>query len=142
MGLRVELPIWYFQTKIIDGYQIETPDYWLNYSNPWVIDRNEIQIPVDFYGYVYEEHDPNTGKVKKNWNGGERVLAVLPISQFLGLTLPTPTTCVYGMLNQLLNLISASSMPVITNNQLLLNKELNQSLQCCIQMTILKKVRN
>lgn len=65
-----------FKQKIIDGYQIETPDYWLNYSNPWVIDRNEIQIPVDFYGYVYEEHDPNTGKVKKNWNGGERVLAV------------------------------------------------------------------
>ncbi|KAG7660592.1 GPH1 [[Candida] subhashii] len=65
-----------FKQKIIDGYQIETPDYWLKYSNPWVLDRNEIQIPVDFYGYVYEEHDPNTGKVKKNWNGGERVLAV------------------------------------------------------------------
>ncbi|KAL6451519.1 GPH1 Glycogen phosphorylase [Candida maltosa Xu316] len=65
-----------FKQKIIDGYQIETPDYWLNYSNPWVLDRNEIQIPVDFYGYVYEENDPNTGKVKKNWNGGERVLAV------------------------------------------------------------------
>ncbi|EGW30147.1 uncharacterized protein SPAPADRAFT_144470 [Spathaspora passalidarum NRRL Y-27907] len=65
-----------FEQKIIDGYQIEAPDYWLKYSNPWVLDRNEIQIPVDFYGYVYEEHDPNTGKVKKNWNGGERVLAV------------------------------------------------------------------
>ncbi|RLV92507.1 Glycogen phosphorylase [Spathaspora sp. JA1] len=65
-----------FEQKIIDGYQIEAPDYWLKYTNPWVLDRNEIQIPVDFYGYVYEEHDPNTNKVKKIWSGGERVLAV------------------------------------------------------------------
>ncbi|CAI5760215.1 unnamed protein product [Candida verbasci] len=65
-----------FKQKIIDGYQIETPDYWLKYSNPWVLDRKEIQIPVDFYGYVYQQEDPNTGKVKKQWNGGERVLAV------------------------------------------------------------------
>ncbi|KAK6458418.1 releases glucose-1-phosphate from glycogen [Scheffersomyces xylosifermentans] len=65
-----------FKQKIVDGYQIETPDYWLKYSNPWEIMRNEIQIPVDFYGYVYEDHDPNTGKAKKIWAGGERVLAV------------------------------------------------------------------
>ncbi|KAI5949574.1 hypothetical protein KGF54_005451 [Candida jiufengensis] len=65
-----------FKQKIIDSYQIETPDYWLKYTNPWALDRHEIQIPVDFYGYVYEENDPNTGKTKKNWNGGERVLAV------------------------------------------------------------------
>ncbi|WLF81279.1 Non-essential glycogen phosphorylase [Lodderomyces elongisporus] len=65
-----------FKQKIIDGYQIETPDYWLKYTNPWVLDRHEIQIPVDFYGYVYEESDPNTGKISKNWSGGERVLAV------------------------------------------------------------------
>ncbi|CAK9442132.1 uncharacterized protein LODBEIA_P58750 [Lodderomyces beijingensis] len=65
-----------FKQKIVDSYQIETPDYWLKYSNPWIVERHEIQIPVDFYGYVYEEIDPNTGKTKKNWSGGERVLAV------------------------------------------------------------------
>lgn len=65
-----------FKQKIIDGYQVETPDYWLKYSNPWEIDRREIQIPVDFYGYVYENYDQNTGKQRKVWNGGERVLAV------------------------------------------------------------------
>lgn len=66
-----------FQQKIIDGYQVEFPDYWLKYSNPWELDRKEIQIPVDFYGYVYEENDPNNSdKIKKVWNGGERVLAV------------------------------------------------------------------
>lgn len=65
-----------FKQQIVDGYQIETPDYWLKYSNPWEIERKEIQIPVDFYGYVYEDHDQSTGKAKKIWSGGERVLAV------------------------------------------------------------------
>lgn len=65
-----------FKQKIIDGYQVETPDYWLKYSNPWEIDRHEIQIPVDFYGSVEEQFDYKTGEVKKIWNRGERVLAV------------------------------------------------------------------
>mmetsp|Transcript_6821 Transcript_6821/g.6746 ORF Transcript_6821/g.6746 Transcript_6821/m.6746 type:complete len:901 (-) Transcript_6821:92-2794(-) len=65
-----------FQQKIIDGYQVEQPDYWLEYTNPWEINRSEIQIPVDFFGYVYESYDTNTGKPKKIWTGGERVLAV------------------------------------------------------------------
>jgi starch phosphorylase len=65
-----------FKQLIVDGYQVEVPDYWLKYSNPWEIDRKEIQIPVDFYGYVYEDYDPNTNKQKKIWSGGERVLAV------------------------------------------------------------------
>lgn len=65
-----------FKQKIIDGYQVEQPDYWLKFANPWEIDRSEIQIPVDFYGYAYETYDSNTGKPKKIWNGGERVLAV------------------------------------------------------------------
>lgn len=65
-----------FKQKVIDGYQVEAPDYWLKFPNPWEINRSEIQIPVDFFGYVYETHDVNTGQPKKIWNGGERVLAV------------------------------------------------------------------
>lgn len=65
-----------FKQKIIDGYQVETSDYWLKYLNPWEIDRHEIQIPVDFYGSVEEQFDDKTGEVRKIWNRGERVLAV------------------------------------------------------------------
>lgn len=63
-----------FKQKIIDGYQVEVPDYWLKFSNPWEIVR-EIQIPIDFGGYVYETNDINTGRPKRIWNGSERVLA-------------------------------------------------------------------
>lgn len=65
-----------FEQKIINGYQAEFPDYWLKHSNPWEIMREDLQIPVDFYGYVYDDTDPNTGITKKIWKGGERVLAV------------------------------------------------------------------
>lgn len=65
-----------FKQKIVDGYQVEVPDYWLKFSNPWEIVRHEIQIPVDFYGYVHEEYDSNLQKNVKTWHGGQRVLAI------------------------------------------------------------------
>ncbi|QPG75074.1 Non-essential glycogen phosphorylase [Brettanomyces nanus] len=73
-GLRYNYGI--FSQKIVDGYQVEAPDYWLKFGNPWEIPRHEIQIPVDFYGYVSTTTDPKTGKSKKQWQGGEQVLAV------------------------------------------------------------------
>lgn len=51
-----------FQQKIIDGYQVEHPDYWLTYGNPWEIQRKDIKYPVRFYGHVKEI--PSGDKVK------------------------------------------------------------------------------
>lgn len=65
-----------FRQRIIDGYQVETPDYWLKYSNPWEIDRHEIQIPVNFYGDVEEVYDEKSGETRTVWREGDRVLAV------------------------------------------------------------------
>jgi starch phosphorylase len=73
-GLRYNYGI--FAQKIVDGYQFETPDYWLKFGNPWEIPRKEIQIPVDFYGYVNTTFDEKTGKQKKEWSGNERILAL------------------------------------------------------------------
>lgn len=73
-GLRYNYGI--FAQKIINGYQVESPDYWLKFGNPWEIPRKEIQIPVDFYGSVSTVIDERTGKQKKQWSGNERVLAI------------------------------------------------------------------
>ncbi|ODV96470.1 hypothetical protein PACTADRAFT_67995 [Pachysolen tannophilus NRRL Y-2460] len=73
-GVRYQYGI--FAQKIIDGYQVETPDYWLRFSNPWELPRLEIQIPVDYYGFTQTVKDLKTGKSKKQWFGSERVLAV------------------------------------------------------------------
>ncbi|CDH09014.1 probable Glycogen phosphorylase [Zygosaccharomyces bailii ISA1307] len=73
-GLRYEYGI--FAQKIINGYQVETPDYWLNFGNPWEIERNEIQVPITFYGYVDRNNGDTTTLSPSQWVGGERVLAV------------------------------------------------------------------
>lgn len=74
-GLRYQYGI--FAQKIIDGYQVETPDYWLNFGNAWEIERNEVQIPITFYGYVERDGGKDsTTLAPSQWIGGERVIAV------------------------------------------------------------------
>ncbi|AAS53918.1 AFR547Wp [Eremothecium gossypii ATCC 10895] len=81
-GLRYQYGI--FSQKIIDGHQVETPDYWLNFRNPWEIERSEIQVAVSFYGYVERAHGGST-LAPTEWIGGEQVLAVpydMPVPGF------------------------------------------------------------
>ena len=48
-GLRYRYGI--FKQEIIDGYQVEIPDYWLDF-NPWEFPRHDITVDIQFYGYV------------------------------------------------------------------------------------------
>eukprot|EP00834_Sanchytrium_tribonematis_P005983 NODE_404_length_8016_cov_1.092965.p1 type:complete len:802 gc:universal NODE_404_length_8016_cov_1.092965:6267-3862(-) len=72
-GLRYNYGI--FKQKIIQGYQCEFPDFWLNVSNPWEVARFDVSYEVRFYGHVtkIEEKD---GKVRYKWEGGETIQAV------------------------------------------------------------------
>jgi starch phosphorylase len=47
-GIRYEYGI--FRQGIQDGFQIEYPDNWLRYGNPWEIPRPDAVFPVRFYG--------------------------------------------------------------------------------------------
>ncbi|MCL4122579.1 UNVERIFIED_CONTAM: hypothetical protein GTU68_008573 [Idotea baltica] len=49
-GIRYEYGI--FAQKMKNGEQIEEPDDWLRYGNPWEKARPEYMIPVNFYGRV------------------------------------------------------------------------------------------
>jgi len=62
--------------SIKDGEQVEVPDYWLTFGNPWEIERVDVVYPVRFYGEVVLERDPRTGEERKRWRGGETVVAV------------------------------------------------------------------
>ena len=72
-GLRYEYGI--FQQRIFDGFQVEAPDNWLRYGNPWEIPRPEKIYPVRFYGRVEEGADAR-GQLRFSWVGGEQVLAM------------------------------------------------------------------
>ncbi|WCJ27091.1 Glycogen phosphorylase [Euphorbia peplus] len=71
-GLRYQYGL--FRQVIFDGYQHEQPDYWLNFGNPWEIERIHVTYPVKFYGTV-EEEDFDGGK-RKVWVPKEMVEAV------------------------------------------------------------------
>lgn len=44
-----------FEQRVIDGHQVEIPDYWLTKGNPWEIERLDVTYPVRFYGNVVSE---------------------------------------------------------------------------------------
>jgi starch phosphorylase len=81
-GIRYEYGI--FAQKIQSGYQMETPDSWLRYGNPWEIERPEFTFRVKFYGRVTNKADQN-GKLIFDWIDTDDVLAVaydIPISGY------------------------------------------------------------
>jgi len=51
-GIRYEYGI--FTQKIRNGEQVEEPDDWLRFGNPWEKCRSEYMIPVNFYGRVVD----------------------------------------------------------------------------------------
>jgi glycogen phosphorylase len=64
-----------FKQGIDDGWQVERPEDWLAFGNPWEFERAEAVYPVRFFGQVRETQSPD-GKVLRVWEGGQRVLAV------------------------------------------------------------------
>lgn len=71
-GIRYNYGI--FKQQIINGAQVEVPDYWLVNGNPWEIERNDVTYPIRFYGNVRKE--VVDGKERSIWNEGELVYAV------------------------------------------------------------------
>ena len=63
-----------FRQEIHEGFQHENPDYWLNFGNPWEIERPGIAYPIKFYGHV-TIHDVD-GRQAFKWESGEEVTAV------------------------------------------------------------------
>jgi starch phosphorylase len=72
-GIRYEYGI-FFQ-RIVAGHQVETPDTWLRYGNPWEIGRPENLYPVRFYGWVREDTDER-GHLRHEWVDTRDVMAM------------------------------------------------------------------
>ncbi|KAJ1769343.1 Non-essential glycogen phosphorylase [Coemansia sp. RSA 1813] len=52
-GLRYKYGM--FQQQIINGYQVEAPDCWLDSPNPWEFPRPDVTYPVKFYGRLVRD---------------------------------------------------------------------------------------
>lgn len=71
-GLRYRYGI--FKQEIVNGYQVEIPDYWLD-NNSWEFPRHDITVDIQFYGRVKNYQD-ESGKIIHSWEDGEIVQAV------------------------------------------------------------------
>ena len=71
-GIRYDYGI--FKQQIVDGYQVEIPDYWLNEGNPWEVERRDITYHIRFYGTSNKYQDGNTER--SNWEGCQKVVAM------------------------------------------------------------------
>jgi len=81
-GLRYDYGI--FNQVIDDGWQLETPENWLRYGNPWEILRQNILFPVHFFGWVNQYTDED-GDLRNEWVDTRPVMAVaydIPVPGF------------------------------------------------------------
>ncbi|KAF6778529.1 hypothetical protein AHF37_01638 [Paragonimus kellicotti] len=68
-GIRYDYGI--FEQTIRDGWQVEEPDEWLRYGNPWEKGRPEYCYPVNLYGHVED-----AGNGRKRWVNAHTVFAM------------------------------------------------------------------
>lgn len=72
-GIRYEYGM--FNQHIIHGHQIEHPDNWLRYGNPWEFPRAEVLYPVKFNGRVIEYNDEK-GILRHHWVDTDEIMAM------------------------------------------------------------------
>ncbi len=77
-GIRYEFGI--FDQWVKDGAQVEHPDKWLRFGNPWEIRRPELTVKVNFGGHTEAYHDEK-GNYRVRW---------IPERQVMGTPYDTP----------------------------------------------------
>ena len=71
-GVRYDYGI--FRQTIKNGYQVEEPDNWLRFGNPWEIERPESQFEVHFGGRV--DMEERNGRLVARWLDYDTVLGI------------------------------------------------------------------
>lgn len=75
VGYGIHYEFGLFRQEIVKGYQVEHPDNWLRYNDPWELVRPEHTQRVQIYGQV-ETHYDNSGRGHVTWTGGQTILGV------------------------------------------------------------------
>ncbi len=81
-GIRYDFGI--FNQKIVNGNQVEMPEMWLQFRNPWEIERPEFRKTIKYYGKTMLVKDTD-GKMRFRWIDTIDVLAIpydIPIPGF------------------------------------------------------------
>ena len=92
-----------FKQKIVDGVQVETPEDWLSFRNPWEFCRSEIVCEIGFGGVT---------SVERGWDGAER-RGWRPAEKLLAMAYDTPVVGWRGATVNTLRLWSAKAVDPI-----------------------------
>jgi starch phosphorylase len=85
-GIRYEYGM--FTQKIEGGCQVEHPDNWLRYGNPWEFPRPEVLYQVKFRGRVMT-HVDDAGRTRYHWVDTDDVMAMAYDTPVPGYDTPT-----------------------------------------------------
>jgi starch phosphorylase len=72
-GINYEYGLFY--QRIINGYQVESPDNWMRFGTAWEFERPMPLYPINFYGKVATKLD-DSGRLRWEWIDTEVVMAV------------------------------------------------------------------
>ena len=72
-GIRYEYGM--FNQRIDNGWQVEHPDNWLRYGNPWEFPRPEVLFQVKFHGRVVN-YTNDEGRMCHHWVDSDDVMAM------------------------------------------------------------------
>ena len=72
-GIRYEFGL--FEQRYDQGWQVEFPEDWLRYGNPWEFERPEVAYPIHFHGRV-QHVTGDDGETHSKWVDTETVMAV------------------------------------------------------------------
>lgn len=88
VGYGINYEFGLFRQKFVEGEQVESPDEWRRYGNPWEICRPEYSVEVPIYGYVENQFD-ELGQGRPVWTGTRSILGVpwdVPVVGYTGST--------------------------------------------------------
>ena len=64
-----------FRQKIVDGWQVEFPEDWLENGNAWEFPRREAAYEIGFGGTVTADASEASNRQRRRWTPGEKLLA-------------------------------------------------------------------
>ena len=75
IGYGIHYEFGLFKQEFVNGHQVERPDNWAMYGDPWEIVRPEYTLEVKLYGEVVDEFD-DVGNVSPRWVNTSSILGV------------------------------------------------------------------
>jgi starch phosphorylase len=85
-GIRYEFGI--FDQAIVDGWQSERTDKWLQFGNPWEVVRSDVTVEVPFGGHT-ERYRDGEGRDRIRWRPSQVVKGIAHDTVVAGYRVPT-----------------------------------------------------